>query len=76
MAEHWRTELWCRCSSGQPHKDFRGRDAYHCTDDEDAHHMQIVWNLRDREKDCLERILVRVEPVGQLGLFDESEVMV
>ncbi|AMQ67012.1 hypothetical protein SEA_BIPPER_77 [Mycobacterium phage Bipper] len=76
MAEHWCTELWCRCSSGQPHKDFRGRDAYHCTDDEEAHHMQIVWDLRDREKDCLERILVRVEPVGQLGLFDESEVMV
>ena len=76
MDEHWRTEMWCRChrSTGgdaRPHKDFMQRERYHPTDAEEDAHMAIVFELRDREWECLRAILgVGSEPVGQLELFE------
>ncbi|WP_234797075.1 hypothetical protein [Mycobacteroides chelonae] len=74
--ERQRTELWCRChfSKGrepEPHQDFLRRDHYHPTDAEDAAHISVVRDLRERERDCLDAILgvSDQEPVGQLELF-------
>ncbi len=71
MDEHWRTELWCRCGSDKPHMDFLRRERYHPSDDEDEAHLEVVWELRNRERGCLHQILgFTTEPVGQLELFE------
>lgn len=73
--ERRRTELGCRChwtkgGEAQPHNDFLQREQYHPTDTEDNSHMELVVNLRRRERDCLKAILgIGQEPVGQLALF-------
>lgn len=75
MDEHWRTELWCRCHLARngevrPHQDFLRREQYHPTDAEEEAHMDIVFELQDRERECLRVILdIGVVPVGQLELF-------
>ncbi|SCX34512.1 hypothetical protein [Mycolicibacterium fluoranthenivorans] len=77
MDEHWRTEMWCWChrSRGEvvAHTDFLGREKYHPSDSEDDLHLEIVWDLQDRERDCLRTILgVGAEKLGQLELFEVS----
>lgn len=73
-----RTYDWCHCpvQRGEPGKCFGNFGAhgerYHPTDEEDQEHLEIYWQLRDRQKAALQTALgLNPEPIPgeQMELF-------